>query len=358
MQASLAHSLESGDDMFASSGVHILVDGQYGSTGKGLFASYLASKFGRSGIITNISSAGPNSGHTFYDPNGNKHVLKQLPTFAVWCKLNGWQVPTIYLCPGAVVNPLILMQEAEKYGVKVLVAETAAQIHPTDIDWELDIYSDIHAVAGTRQGVGSAVAQRVQRNPKAIMRDCKMPLPDNIRIIDPSRFNWRIGISLFEVSQGFSLGLHDKFYPHVTSRECTVAQAMADIRASPFDFGGAFMSIRTFPIRVGNDGGISSGPCYEDQEEIGWTTINQEPELTTVTQRVRRLFTFSRIQYFEALRANSPRYVMVNFMNYLPAHEREPFVKMLDDIAQQAINRKPGLLFGFGPKISDVRTEL
>ena len=65
-------------------GAHVLVDGQFGSTGKGLLASYLAEKAWDEGIDFDIvvTSAGPNSGHTFYH-KGEKIVLKMLPSFAV-----------------------------------------------------------------------------------------------------------------------------------------------------------------------------------------------------------------------------------------------------------------------------------
>lgn len=42
--------------------VNILLDGQFGSTGKGLFAEYI-SKHNRIDIA--ITNAGPNAGHTF-----------------------------------------------------------------------------------------------------------------------------------------------------------------------------------------------------------------------------------------------------------------------------------------------------
>jgi len=338
--------------MFPVKGISVLVDGQYGSTGKGLFASYLAHNGSRE-IDCVITSAGPNSGHTFYFGE-EQHVLKQLPTFAVYQKLMGID-PMVYLAPSAVINPLILNAEASKYDIKVLVASTAAIVTPEDAEAEGS--GSIAEVAGTRQGVGAALMRKLARNPNAIARAHKDAFHPLIKVIEyiPGFGNYRI---LFEVAQGYSLGLNDAFYPKVTSRECTVAQALADIRVSPLRFGCSFMSIRTFPIRVGNVDGYSSGDCYPDQEEITWEKIGVKPELTTVTKRVRRIFTFSRLQYADALKTNTPRCVLANFLNYLPKNEQPGFVKMLNNVGKATLGYSPKLYFGYGPKVSDVYEEL
>src|SRR4029453_2109149 len=104
-------------DMFKSTGVHVLVDGQFGSTGKGALASFLARTAMESGDLDNfqgvITSAGPNSGHTSYWGHA-KIVLKQLPTFAVYAHLMGHTIP-VFLSAGAVINPDGLRFEASKY---------------------------------------------------------------------------------------------------------------------------------------------------------------------------------------------------------------------------------------------------
>lgn len=71
---------------------------------------------------------------------------------------------------------------------------------------------------------------------------------------------------------------------------------------------------RVHPIRVGGN----SGPCYPDQTEITWSDLGIEPELTTVTQRVRRVFTWSQQQIEEAISVCCPTDVFLNFCNYDP----------------------------------------
>ncbi len=99
---------------------------------------------------------------------------------------------------------------------------------------------------------------------------------------------------------------------------------MADALIHPSFLGEVMMSLRTFPIRVGNivnkETGIRegwSGPHYFDQEEVSFEDLGVEPELTTVTKRVRRIFTFSLEQYRQADAANRPSQVFLNFCNYL-----------------------------------------
>ncbi len=341
------------DRMFATNGIHGLVDGQFGSTGKGLFASYLAREANMHGIRFQgvFSNAGPNSGHTFYHGNGIKHVLKQLPTFAVKSALMGLPLP-VYLTGGAVIDISQLIKEAEKYPeVPIFVHETATVISKVDRELENDGHSSIHAVAGTRSGTGAALARRILRDPTAVFKHywdaIRTTLPPNIAMYhlppDPAD-----GRYFMEVSQGFSLGIGSQFYPKVTSRECTIAQGIADARLPPQSLTRTFMVLRTYPIRVGNVDGISSGDFYPDQKEITWEELGQTPELTTVTQRVRRVFTFSDQQAREALWANQPDLVLVNFMNYLRPNEIGPFQKRIKDLGVNDV------LWGWGPTDFDI----
>ena len=61
--------------MLLKNKLNILIDGQFGSTGKGLFSSYISSC---TKVDIAISNSSPNAGHTFYTSIG-KHVVKHLP---------------------------------------------------------------------------------------------------------------------------------------------------------------------------------------------------------------------------------------------------------------------------------------
>ena len=174
-----------------------------------------------------------------------------------------------------------------------------------------------------------------------------------------------------EVPQGFSLGLNQQFFPYSTSRECSVMAGLNDACINPYYLGKVSMSIRTFPIRVGNihdeHGDVIgwSGPHYDDQNELTWEEVGVEPEVTTVTKRVRRVFTFSMQQFEDAVKANRPDIIFLNFMNYLPEQEGADLAVNLHQRWDFLMNSELGKLwtpsmgsgewlYGFGPCVEDV----
>ncbi len=333
-------------------GLSVLCDGQFGSTGKGLAGAYVAHHYGDAidGVITN---AGPNSGHTFY-VGDQQVVLKQLPTIAVYAKKALERDIPVWISGGAVVDPDILIKEMEDHDITVYLNRQAAIIRQRDKDFERS--GSIARVAGTRQGVGAAQIRKILRDETAVVKDyLKWPrrrthLTDGIVPCDGRRW--------MEISQGFSLGINSEFYPKVTSRECTVMQGMADARINPHKFKQCVMTIRTYPIRVGNVDGHSSGYWYPDQTETTWEALGIKPEVTTVTGRVRRVATFSEMQYAQALLANGPSVVFVNFMNYLPdENARRAFVKRLVAI-EGMMGMTVNHIYGFGPRITDITETL
>lgn len=337
--------------MYLRHGVHVMVDGQFGSTGKGLFASWIAAQGSRFDLC--VTNGGPNSGHTFYY-NNEKHVLKQLPTYAAYMALAGHRAP-VYISAGAAVNPEILNEEAKIYGMPIYMSPQAALIDTGDRVREYS--SGPGAPAGTRQGVGRALARKVLREPSATVSNFAGPWARNIELM-PRVPQYRGGRIFVEVSQGFSLGVNSNFYPAVTSRECTVAQALADARIAPQLLARAYMVIRTFPIRVGNVGEDSSGGCYSDQEETTWEELDVTEELTTVTKRVRRVFTFSTRQFVEAMDANAPHVILVNFMNYIKEpKDRVEFAEKLKKVAFITMGRMPKFYYGFGPYWTDIKED-
>lgn len=341
--------------LFEKVGAHVLVDGQFGSTGKGVLAAWLAkqnldmSDEKWAGVISN---AGPNSGHTFYH-NDEKHVLKQLPTFAVASYLMGLTIP-VFLSAGAIIDPDILRKEAGRYpGIPIFVHPNAAVITPHDKHSEADPTGSIAAVAGTRSGTGMALARKIMRDPTAIaITALASGIAPNVDVADFAFDSWNSRYFI-EVSQGFSLGINQQFYPKCTSRECTVAQAIADAAMPPRSVAKTYMSIRTYPIRVGNVDGHSSGNWYPDQQELTWEQIGVEPELTTVTQRERRVATFSAQQFRDAIDANDPEFVFVNFLNYLKTEDFTEFRLRLNSLRASS-NRWFDILGGWGPKSEDV----
>lgn len=342
------------NSLFALFGVHAIVDGQYGSTGKGVLAAWLAEQPGAEAVKLAITNGGPNSGHTFYH-NDEKHVLKQLPTFAVKRYLMGDIYCSAYLSAGAVINPAVLAMEASRYsGIRIFVHPNAAWLKPKDQAAEHS--GSVAAVAGTRSGTGAVMARKVLRDPDAVAGAHSLAgMPHNVYFYN-SPFVLEAAPAVLEISQGFSLGLNDhRFYPKVTSRECTVMQGISDARIPPRLVQRTYMSIRTFPIRVGDVDGHSAGGWYPDQTETTWEALGVEPELTTVTQRVRRVATFSRTQFMQACAANDPDFVFVNFLNYLSPAAGVDFLDRISALRDDC-NKWFDVIGCAGPLSSDVRT--
>lgn len=337
--------------LFKYCGVHCVVDGQFGSTGKGALTAYLADEAirKRQNFAGAIYSGGPNSGHTFYYDN-KPRVVKQLPVFSAYTALNNIRVPA-YLSAGAIIDREVLKKEAYEYpNIPIFVHPNAAIV--TDEDKKAEETGPISLVAGTRSGAGAALIRKIAREPNAIAGNSLGHIASNV-VIQDHRIKPERNAFFMEVSQGFSLGINSQFYPKVTSRECTVMQGLADARIPPRYLSVTYMAIRTLPIRVGNIDGHSSGNWYPDQQELTWDQVGATPELTTVTKRVRRIATFSVEQFIEACYANDPDYVFVSHMDYLDPVRATSLKEDLYD-ARRHINKYFEFLWAFGPKVSDV----
>lgn len=331
---------------FDEPGAYVLVDGQFGSTGKGLMAGVLAEV--GAGKITHVTTnAGPNSGHVSYF--GDEEIkLQQLPTAGVILNKLGHPAK-VYLNAGAVIDAAILDAEMSKYchgEYPVLVHPLSAQISHSNL---LEDQKNVERMSSTGKGVGPAMISKLRREGH--------PLPPSMYLLtDMDNFwDWTNDVVLVETAQGFSLGINSaKFYPHVTSRECTVMQAIADARIPAQMVKKVVCCFRTYPIRVGSVGDGTSGGCYSDQEETTWEAIGVEPELTTVTKRVRRVFTWSRQQFKEAVAANQPDVIFLNFCNYLHEDSLSDFIDMVAEDYYLTLEKPMTILLGFGKKSEDV----
>ena len=335
---------------FSDYGAYVLVDGQFGSTGKGLAEQCLALMFG-SRVTHVTTNAGPNSGHTTYDHDtGGKIITKQIPSFSTTlARLN--RQPQLILNAGALVDPDILLAELRAFpGIRLQVHPHAAAILPEHKEAPI---SSILQVASTNKGTGPALAAKVLREKFAVVEH-----RHEFRRIPQSAANWNWDRHCVFVStaQGFSLGLNSGFYPYTTCRECTVQQALADASIPARRLRKVIATYRTYPIRVGNTQAGSSGPGYPDQIELDWATLGVEPETTTVTGRVRRVFTWSDIQFTQSIQANEPDAFFLNFINYFKTvHEAQSFVVRVWELYKSVRGGDPDfIMLGFGPRHSDV----
>lgn len=353
-----------------------VVDLQFGSTGKGLMAGYLSLNGYRgehfSAAVTNW---GPNAGHTTVYPDGEKIIRTMVPN-----SLYRGTVRTGYIGPGSAINMAALIEEADHtarinrkrfdQAIKIYVHEHAAVVRPGDADAE----KRHNRIGSTQKGTAEAWAAKMGRDPadQCLAKhhaDTLSQASNGVIEVIPHRI-WLDYLSaehliLAEGCQGYSLGYSSGFWPYVTARECTVAQLLADCCLSPRDLVGVVGCARTYPIRVANrfdaDGNMvgTSGPGYLDQQEITFEAIGQSTEYTTVTKLPRRIFTFSKQQFYEAIHVNGVTEVFMNFMNYIADEKaRAKFVidieDELDDIYPVRAECPKMKWFGYGAATNEV----
>ncbi|QXO06594.1 hypothetical protein PHAGE_BARTON_36 [Acinetobacter phage Barton] len=321
----------------------LICDMQFGSTGKGLIAGYLAERDQPDVVVTAWSA---NAGHTYINAEGRKWVHCMLANGIVSPKLK-----TVLIGGGSQMSIPVLLKEIEGsvdllQGKSILIHENACIIQERHIEEE---NGPMTKIGSTKKGCGAAMIEKIRRNPesKIVAKDF---IDDGLEVLngggtvgfkDISRYYEELGVCVKVVSnaeymkvlhgaervqvegaQGFSLGLHNGFYPYVTSRECTPAQICSDCNIPLAMVEKVVGTMRTYPIRVanrydeqGNQIGWS-GPCYPDQKELTWDEMGVTPEKTTVTKLTRRIFSFSPEQTRQAIQVVMPDEIFLNFANY------------------------------------------
>jgi adenylosuccinate synthase len=294
---------------------------QFGSTGKGLIAGYLAKRDQPDTVVT---AWAPNAGHTYIDDEGRKFVHTQLANGIVSPALR-----QVLIGPGSVIDPQALMMElinCDEY-----VRQAAILIHPSAAvvtqQHRNEEAGPMTKIGSTKKGVGAAMIHRIRRNPdnSNIARDALRGTPLHRYVVTRAEYCEaleRAKVIQVEGAQGYSLSIYHGMYPYCTSRDVTTAQTIADA-GIPCDWITRVVgTMRTYPIRVANrydDGGRMvgwSGPWYDDSKEIDWVEIGRAPELTTVTKLQRRIATFSVTQMREAVWQNGINDIFLNFVNY------------------------------------------
>lgn len=332
-----------------------VIGGQFGSEGKGAAAAYIASRC-EFDILT--ANNGAQSGHTSIH-EGKKRVLFHLPTASL---VNTYPRQRTYLNAGAVIDPVVLMKELEDNPdfntSRLFIHPNAAVIIDACREAENDVNSVQTKIASTRKGVGEAVARKALRS--GMVAKNHPFLSTFVDKIDLNRQMQTGARVLVEVPQGIGLSLNGPFYPYCTSRDSTVGQAMSDAGIHPSFVGPTMLVLRTFPIRVGNilEYGTlrgHSGDCYPDQHEISWERLHVAPEITTVTKRVRRIFTFSEMQAYEAIAITRPTCIMISFVNYCNREELEQITSsIMTSVGRLGLGRDFKLLYEAGPTTNDI----
>ena len=329
--------------------VTVVVGGQFGSEGKGKVAHFLAREMGAAAVIR---VGGPNSGHTAVNPKNEAMIFQQLPTAALW--------PNV-LCvvpPGGYLDPQRLLHEvrsAELPRERLVVDPWAVVIEDADRDGER-LSGLGEAIGSTLSGTGMALQRRTGRiggvrfakDERSIASYVSPAVPILRKLLDNRE---RV---LIEGTQGFGLSvLHGPDYPHVTSRDTTAANFVAEAGLSPLDVDDVVLVIRAFPIRVaGNSGDLP--------HEIDWDTVTRESgspvgvvEYTSVTRAVRRVARFSPDVVRSAIAVNNPTRLVLNHLDYIDyaagqVNRPTPPVALFVRQVSSSIGR-PIDYFGFGP---------
>ncbi len=350
------------DNMFAPGKATVVIGGQWGSEGKGKLYSYLYENFPIDAVVSDFT---PSAGHTAWVSSDTvKVVSKALPIGAHFPK-----VETVVLGPHSIVNQVQLAREIEGLGdtrgehlPRIYVDPMVSILEADDAKKESESLRDI---SSTLQGGSEALIRKIRRVP--LSRKQKLLwgevgrgniIPQDTSVVVDQLLN-REGTILIETAQGFDLGLnHGHSWPYVTSRDCMIGRVLDNAGISYKRVQSVIGVIRTFPIRVGSLPGFTSGPYYQDQEELDWARISEVCgktvlERTTVTNRIRRVFSFSWFQLDRFLHMVQPDFLCLNFADYLGEKiHKHPFIH---ELHTYCLARGCRLCFvGFGPRNSEM----
>lgn len=301
--------------------VHVVTGGQFGSEAKGAVTAALVRRMLHDNPrrrVTNVRVAGPNAGHTAYDARGRAWALRQVPQ----CAVIGDPMVRLAIAPGSEIDLRVLYDEVfrlEAAGLPVLdkMAVSSDATLLTDAHHERERQIDLSGrIGSTGKGIGAARADRILRNAMTLrvmehpdysdklngaypglsdqinddgMFDSLTDFLDQLRLV-PAGHKWtsvlRAGDVVVEGTQGYGLGLHTKYYPTVTSSDCTALNwlQLADIAPWASWVGDirVWVVLRPYPIRVAGN----SGPLLD---ETTWEQLGLPPEQTTVTHKTRRV---------------------------------------------------------------------
>ncbi len=299
--------------------VDVLVGGQYGSEGKGNVASYLASEYD---LLIRVG--GPNAGHKVKIPGTDKSfTFRHLPSGS----LSGQA--QLLIGPGAVIYVPTLLEEIANAGIgvdRLMIDPQAMTISETDRKREVALTG---LIGSTGQGVGQATARRIVGRGEGhvkLARDVKAVKPYLREACDVLERHFREGKRAFlEGTQGTGLSMFHGSYPHVTSRDTTVAGCLAEAGISPTHVRKVIMVCRSFPIRVASPGGgFHSGGMTK---ELTWSQIErragfprgkiQRVEKGSVSGKQRRVAEFDWVLLRKAASLNAPTDIALTFADYI-----------------------------------------
>jgi adenylosuccinate synthase len=287
-----------------------ILDGQYGSCGKGAYAAWLAKQ---EQPDTAVRTGAPNAGHSIHIGQ-ESYALRHIPAACVSPNTR------LVIPAGGLINVDVLLEEIDWLESRDVVVKDRLWIDPraTVIDpkheHEEEHMRDFNG--STREGIGACRAARSMRTAMKIgaLSEATGLLKDEVRkplFLDRACNEENVHV---EMTQGYGLSRDFGPYPFVTSSNIVPAQALVEMGVTCWDVK-VHMLMRTFPIRVAGN----SGPL---DHEVDWATLAEEsfgyiePERTTVTRLVRCIGRWSEHQAVESCKAVNPDRIILMFGDY------------------------------------------
>jgi adenylosuccinate synthase len=325
--------------------VNVVVGGFFGDEGKGKIISYLALKDKVAATVR--GGVGPNAGHTVIY-NGRSYKLRMLPSGLVN------ESSRLMIGPGVLVNPEVLLDEVQKYGVgsRVVVDPRCAVIEPKHVSSDGQGYLK-EGIGTTGTGTGPANSDRVLRVGRQI-KDVEevskflgdVPFEVN-RLADEGE------PLLVEGTQGTFLSLYFGGYPYVTSKDVCASAICSDVGLGPKKVDEVIVVFKAYVTRVGG-GPLKGEMSEEEMSRRGWM------EVGTVTGRARRAAPFDFDLARRAVMLNSASQISVTKLDVVfPECAGARQYDELTSEAKQFISRieketdVPVTLIGTGAEVFD-----
>jgi adenylosuccinate synthase len=295
----------------------VIVDLQYGDTGKGKVAHHLA-KSDEYDVVLRYNG-GANAGHTVYH-NGTKVVTHQVPVGVLYGK------PSI-IGPGCVVNIEKLRKEIRDLNIIGINTKNLIKV-----DYRCHVVTDDHIIEDsvdtkigtTRQGIGPAYRDKYARVGTRIV-DAIEPYSSEglFDIIDVysvwflNRFERSI---LCEGAQGFHLDIDWGDYPYVTSSHCTVGSVCLN-GIPPHKIRKVIGVMKAYETYVGNKKHFTdeTDPVFQKIQEVG-------QEFGSTTGRARKVNWLNLDNVIKAINVNGVTEVIINKVDVLQSVEQFGFL--------------------------------
>lgn len=313
--------------------VVVTTDCMAGSSSKGSLNAWLADKYGFDLATCNWA---PNAGHFVHLDNGVRILTQQIPSAFINENVQ------LYINAGSSIDLDILWKEIATLEDNGYNIKDRLTIHPhANIITEENrmVEKQILKTGSTFKGCGSASANKVMRQQRlAKDYDSLQPFIKNrtIEINESVRKGMKV---LIETAQGIDLDLNHAEYPYCTSRSCTPSQSVTDSGLAPQSVSNVIINMRTNPIRISNisaaDGENNYSGSYWDAKEITWKQVAEDAGysydefmekyefalLTSVTKKIRRVFTFPKERFYHNMNLTGFHYgnvlLSLNFVNFI-----------------------------------------